>query len=205
MSAILFDLDRTLVDVQSHTDYEAALRDVQRHIGTWDEPPTPPTGWDQSTRRAMGILVALAGRPEWSEVSELIERHEQAAVRDSTPMPGLSVALEATSRLPRAVVTLLAPDTARAALEMHGVGLEVLVGRRSDLAAKPAPDQLIEACRLLGVHPADALMIGDSTWDLEAASRAGCGFTGLTNGARSEFPAGTDVVPDLFAVADRVQ
>jgi HAD superfamily hydrolase (TIGR01509 family) len=153
----------------------------------------------------MGILVALSGTPEWTTVSDLIERHERAAVRDSVPMPGLAAMLSASSRLPRAVVTLLPETTARSVLDAHGIRLEVLVGRRSDLAPKPAPDQLLEACRLLGVHHADALMIGDSTWDMEAARTAGCGFTGLTNGRRSEFPPGTDVVTDLFAVAERIQ
>lgn len=31
-------------------------------------------------------------------------------------------------------------------------------------------------------------MIGDSTWDLEAARAAGCHFVGVTNAMANEFP-----------------
>lgn len=204
MSAILFDLDRTLVDVQSYTDYSVALADVEALIGTWEDPPTPATGWDGPTRRCMGILVALSGDDRWQEVSDVIERHEVAAIERSHAMPGLSAALAATERLPRAVVTLLPPNAARAALDRHGISIEHVVGRRSDLRPKPAPDQLLEACRLLGVHRADAIMIGDSTWDQQAAEAAGCGFAGLTNGGPSEFPAGVETIDDLEELASRL-
>lgn len=205
MSAILFDLDRTLVDVQTHTDYGAALADVESLIGAWDDPPTPATGWDEPTRRAMGILVALSGDERWKQVSDTIERHELAAIDRSVAMPGLEAVLESSERLPRAVVTLLPPVAARAALDRHGVHIEIVVGRRSDLRPKPAPDQLLEACRQLAVHPGDAIMIGDSTWDHAAAVAAGCGFTGLTNHGPNEFPEEVEVFDDLTELATRIE
>ncbi len=204
MSAILFDLDRTLVDVQSYTDYGAALADVESLIGMWEDLPTPATEWDTPTRRCMGILVTLSGDDRWQGVSDVIERHEMAAIERSHAMPGLAAALLATERLPRAVVTLLPPPAARAALDRHGIAIEHVVGRRPDLRPKPAPDQLLEACRLLGVHRADAIMIGDSTWDQQAAEAAGCGFTGLTNGGRSEFPEGVETIDDLDELVARL-
>lgn len=193
MTPILFDLDRTLVDVQTYTDYAAALADVEALIGGWADPPTPPTGWDGPTRRAMGVLVALAGDERWQQVSDLIEAHEREAVAQSVMMPGVKAALAATRDNPRAVVTLLPPHTARVVLRHHGLDqrldLDLVVGRRADLAAKPAPDQLLEGCRLLSVEPAEAVMIGDSTWDALAAEAAGCGFVGVTNSGASEFGA----------------
>ncbi len=193
MTPILFDLDRTLVDVQTYTDYGAALADVESLIGGWDDPPTPPTGWDGPTRRAMGVLVALTGDGRWQQVSDVIEAHERRAVKQSVMMPGVLEALTATANNPRAVVTLLPPGTARVVLRHHGLDahldLDLLVGRRADLAAKPAPHQLLEGCRLLGVEPAEAVMIGDSTWDAVAAEAVGCGFVGVTNGSASEFGA----------------
>lgn len=205
MSAILFDLDRTLIDVQTFTDYSAALTEVEALIGGWDDPPTPPTGWDGPTRRAMGILVALSGDPRWSQVSALIERHELDAVALSTAMPGLHEVLQSTERLPRAVVTLLPPSAARAALDRHDVEIEVVIGRSPDLRPKPAPDQLLAACRRLSVHHADAIMIGDSTWDHAAAVAAGCGFTGITNRGAGEFPPDVEVFGDLYELAGRIE
>lgn len=199
--AVLFDLDRTLVDVQSTTDYGAALRDVEALIGGWKDPPTPPTGWDGPTRRAMGVLVALAGDARWQAVSDLVEAHEVAAVARSTAMPGLAEALAATADVPRAVVTLMGPTAARAALHAHGVAIDVVVGRRWDLAVKPAPDQLVVACRALHVAPGATVMVGDSTWDAEAASSAGCRFVGVPFGNDDEFDPTIPVAP---TVADAV-
>lgn len=194
-AAVLFDLDRTLVDVQSTTDYAAALRDVEELVGAWDDPPMPPTGWDGPTRRAMGVLVALAGDPRWQQVSDLVERHELAAVPHATAMFGLRRALLLTASRPRAIVTLMGQTAARTVVARFGIPIEVVVGRRPDLAVKPAPDQLQEAARLLGVDVAATVMIGDSTWDERAAAAAGAAFVGLA--APGEFPADVAVARTL--------
>lgn len=185
--AILFDLDRTLVDVQSFTDYPAALDAVEDVIGEWADPPTPATGWEAPTRRAMGILVALAGDPRWQTVSDLIEGYERAAVPQSRPMRGVERALAVTADRRRAVVTLLTPTVAAEALARHRLAIEAVVGRSPGEVVKPAPDQLLKACRLLEVAPAEATMIGDSAWDEAAAAAAGCRFVGVTNGLPGEF------------------
>lgn len=195
MKAVLFDLDRTLVDVQSYTDYAAALADVEAIIGSWQDHPTPPTGWDGPTRRCMGVLVSLSGDPRWQRISDVIERHELAAISRSVAMPGLDRV--ASLEIPMAVVTLLPPGAARRTLDHHGIDITTLVGRRSNLAPKPAADQLLAACAELGVEAAGAVMVGDSTWDQVAAQAAGCDFIGLTNGALSEFPPGTKLADGL--------
>jgi phosphoglycolate phosphatase len=196
--AVLFDLDRTLVDVQSFTDYRSALVEVRRRLDEWPDIEVPATSWDRSAIACMQVLVALTGDPRWQEISDLIETYEALAVPVSVSMPGLAAALEATASLPRAVVTLLPEASARAALDRHGVDIPLLVPRRSDLRPKPHSDQLLEACRLLRTEPAAAVMVGDSTWDEESAIAAGMGFVGLTNGARdSEFSAGTVLATGL--------
>lgn len=202
MRALLFDLDRTLIDVQSFTDYVAALSEVEELIGGWADPPTPPTGWDGPTRRCMGVLVALSGDHRWEAVSRLIERHEMAAVLQSRPMPSLVAAMERVVGLPCAVVTLLPDTVARVALRLHRVPIETVVPRRVGRRPKPAPDQLVAACGQLGVEPPQSVMIGDSTWDEEAAIGAGCRFVGVTNGGPSEFSAGAVVAGDLLEAVE---
>lgn len=201
MEALLFDLDRTLVDLQTYTDYGAALADVEALVGAWDDPPTPATDWDTPTQTCMSILVALSGDPRWTEVSDLITAHELRAISLSRPMPRLQEAMSVSEHLPRAVVTLLSEEPARAALRRHGVDIPVLVPRRADLRPKPAPDQIIEACRLLGVVPSDVVMIGDSSWDSEAAANAGCGFVGVaaTRTGPSRWGSGVATADDLVA------
>ena len=49
--------------------------------------------------------------------------------------------------------------------------------------AKPAPDLLLVAAQELGVDPAEAWCVGDSTWDMRAAVAAGMVPIGVTTGA----------------------
>ena len=204
MRAVLFDLDRTLIDLQTYTDYGAALADVEALVGAWDDPPTPETDWDTATQMCMSILVALSGDSRWTEVSDLITAHELRAIPSSRPMPRLKDAMLRSADLPRAVVTLLSDEPARAVLRHHGVDIPVLVPRRADLSPKPAPDQIHEACRLLRVDPADAVMIGDSSWDSEAAANAGCGFVGVaaTRTGPSRWGSGVATGDDLVDALD---
>ena len=199
MQAVLFDLDRTLIDLQTYTDYGAAWQDTESMIGSWDDLPTPETDWDAPTQRCMSILVALSGDPRWTDVSEAISGHEMAAVAASHAMPRLKEALELAQGTRRAVVTLVAEAPARAVLARHGVDIPLLVPRRPDLRPKPAADQLLEACRLLEVAPSRTVMIGDSTWDREAADNARCGFVGVaaTEGGATRFGRGVITGRDL--------
>jgi phosphoglycolate phosphatase len=194
--ALLLDLDRTLVDVQSFTDYPAALADVRDLVSEWPDVVVPDTDWSAATQACMAVLVALADDPRWPSVSAAIAAHERAAVPSSAPMPRLHEAVAAWSGAPVAVVTLLPEDVARRALSWHDVAVDVVVGRRADLRPKPHGDGVTTACAALGVDPGQAVMVGDATWDLAAALDAGAGFVGVPR-RPDTFPPGTAIAPDL--------
>ncbi len=181
--AILLDLDRTLVDLQSYTNYAAALADVQELVGEWSDVDVPTTDWDRATVSCMSVLHAFFGDARWSRISETIARHERAAIPESHLMPTVQECFGRLVALPTAVITLLPGDVATDVLEFHGlrVGQEivVVVGRDPAMRPKPEPDAVIEACRILGVAPASAAMVGDSTWDAQAALAAGATFVGV--------------------------
>lgn len=199
MTVLLLDLDRTLVDVQSYTDYEAAVRALEARFGELPDAAGPETYWRPATRRAMDVLLAWSGMPWWEEASAIVEAHELAAVTASTPMPALEGFLAATAEVPRVVVTLMGPAAARATLDHHGVGIGPLVGREPHLAPKPAADQVLAGLDLLGASPADAVMVGDSSWDAEAARAAGVRFVGVGS---SDFGPEVPVAADLAGVVD---
>jgi phosphoglycolate phosphatase len=206
VKALLLDLDRTLIDIQSYTDYAAALVDVTRELGEIPVAEMPATGWDSPTIRCMQILTVLAGEPHWDAASHLIERQEIAALPRARPMPGLGELMEAyPPGFPTAVVTLLGPTATNQVLELHGVSVTAVVPRRPDSRPKPAPDQLLAACGLLKVDPSEAIMVGDSTWDHKAAESAGISFIGVTNHRPSEFQEGTQVVNDLLELVTRLR
>ena len=199
--ALLFDFDQTLVDLQSVTDYSAARRDAEAVAGDLAPPAVPGTDWTPDTLATMALLVACAGDERWAAVSAAIEVHELAAITGSTAMPGLAEAWAGTMGVPRAVVTLLTENVTRRVLAHHGItdaDTLPVIGRHAGRQPKPAPDGLLEACERLGVSPDDAVMIGDSTWDLEAARAAGCRFVGVPVTAEA-MPRGTTVASDLLA------
>lgn len=206
---LLLDLDRTLVDLQSFTDYGAALEQVRALLGDWPDADVPETDWDRPTHACMAVLLALVGDPRWTAVSEAIAGHERAAVARGVVMPTVTDAAGLLCSVPTAVVTLLPADVARAALTSHGLGVgpgepvDLVVGRDPNLRPKPWPDGLLAALERLGADPARATMVGDSSWDQEAASRAGTAFVGVPSSATG-FAPGVPQAPTFAAAVERI-
>ena len=160
-AAIIFDVDRTLVDLQNFTDYGAALADLEDLLGQPGGADVPHADWDAPTLACMAILVGLAGDPRWYEASGLVAAHERAAIPGSKPMPGLASAGAACGPVPYALATLLPADVAREALAFHGFDVDVVIGRDPHIRPKPSGACLVEAAARLGVNVSDTVMIGD--------------------------------------------
>jgi phosphoglycolate phosphatase len=70
------------------------------------------------------------------------------------------------------------------ALGQTGVGCRFHVTRTADEAfSKPHPQMLLDVCAAVGVEPREALMIGDTTFDLEMARNAGAAGLGVLSGS----------------------
>ena len=75
----------------------------------------------------------------------------------------------------------------RYALDSLGVGEETTVITRDMVRyAKPDPDLFVEAARRLGTETRGSYVIGDSIWDMYAASRCGALGIGLRSGGYGE-------------------
>lgn len=203
LPALLLDLDRTLVDVQSFTDYDAAWRDVRDLVDPALADSGPATTWTSATRACMGVIASITDEVLWRRVSDAIERHERAAIAESTPMPHVVEFLARTGGRPRAVVTLLPEGVARAVLAAHGLdgAIDEVVGRDPTIRPKPSGAGLREALRRLRAAAAGATMVGDSTWDAVAALDAGVGFVGVHAGAE-EFGSLDPPVPVRATLLD---
>ncbi|MGA0066342.1 MAG: HAD family hydrolase [Candidatus Nanopelagicales bacterium] len=204
VSAVIFDLDRTLVDLQSYTDYAAALRDLTALVGEQPGADVPEADWDTPTLSTMAILVSLTGDPRWHDASSAVAAHERAAIGQSLAMPGLESLEVALNGLPRAVVTLLPVDVAREVLGHHGVDIEVIVGRDPDIPAKPSGAGLVVAATRLGVPVSTTVMIGDSSWDHAAAVDVGAAFIGVPV-STSAFGPDVPVADSLLAAVAAVR
>ena len=117
-----------------------------------------------------------AGTPSLSSVGRAL------SIR---PLPGARELLaELTERKAKwAIATSGLAVVARPALEMLGLPEDTpMVTRDQVRHAKPDPDLFLAAAERIGVDIADAIVVGDSIWDLMAARRARALGVGLLAG-----------------------
>jgi HAD superfamily hydrolase (TIGR01509 family) len=187
-AAFLFDLDGTLVD--SVYEHVLAWREALEQVGI------ELSVWRIHRRIGMsgGLLINALLRETGTEITaQLVEQvqrqHAEAYARrweQVRPLPGAKELLKylTESKVPWAVATSGRMASARPSLEAIGVDpTHVPVITRDQVQhAKPDPDLFIAASNRLGVDVADAVVVGDSVWDLLAARRARALGVGLLSG-----------------------
>lgn len=204
--AILFDLDGTLVD--SAPDLAASVNELLTRHGL------PQLTVDQVKAMIGGGLrmlaekaFAAAGGPVTGAALDEAERELVAIylgqlTRMTRLMPG---AEEAVVRFHAAGIAIGVvtnkPQVATREILLHfrlADRIGAIVGGDAVLNKKPAPDALLLALDRLGVEPGDALMVGDSAADVEAARAAGMPVA-IVRGGYSVVPVeklGADLVCD---------
>jgi HAD superfamily hydrolase (TIGR01509 family) len=183
----VFDLDGTLVD------------SVYQHVLAWHD-ALHASGIELSVwriHRRIGMSGGLFTRQLLREterkldeatLDELRARHAEAYLRridQVRPLPGARALLERLTELgcSCAIATSGRMESAGPALAMLDVPDGVPIVTRDQVAhAKPNPDLFLEAARRLGVDAIDAVVVGDSVWDLLAARRARMLGIGLLSG-----------------------
>ena len=186
-SAVLFDLDGTLVDsVYPHVlAWRTALHAVGIELDVW------------RIHRRIGMsggLMAKAilretGRDvSATEAQRLLDLHAQEYARYSgaiVPLQGARELLQTLTSLlvPWTIATSSRHDSARPTLQTLGVGPEIPIVTRDQVErAKPDPDLFLAAAAKLSVDIQDCIVVGDSVWDLLAARRARALGIGLLSG-----------------------
>jgi HAD superfamily hydrolase (TIGR01509 family) len=205
--AILFDLDGTLVDtVPARIDAWSAVFDEFGLPATRSQ-LEPLIGMDG--RQLAREVMATAGRPLTDAEAEEIDRRAGELFdernRDPRPLPGAAELLRALDE--RGVTWAIATSSRREQVtaSIAALGLDHdprIVDGSHVKRAKPAPDLLLLGARQLGVAPTECWYVGDSTWDMRAASAAGMIAIGVLAGAAVDDVALRDagatlVVPTL--------
>jgi HAD superfamily hydrolase (TIGR01509 family) len=175
--AILFDLDGVLIDsyavwfqLLNHTARELGYGEISRDLYR--------ESWGQST---LADRDRFFPRHSVEDVERFYQEHyfehlEHLVVPAEVPEVFRWLRGE---RIATAVVTNTQKSLAAPIVERAGATPDVVVGGGDAPLGKPAPDSLLLASRLLNVPPEQAWMVGDTSFDREAARAAGIWFVGV--------------------------
>jgi HAD superfamily hydrolase (TIGR01509 family) len=186
--ALLFDLDGTLVDT------------VGLRISAWQE--ALRRAGIEVDRERLGGYIGSDGRwlaremarsvgrtMDWAE-SDAVDQVSGALFdelnRDPRPLPGATELLTAleSSRLTFGIATASQPGQVQTSVGALRLPAPPPIVDASHVAkAKPEPDLLLAAAVQLAIPPERCWYVGDSTWDMLAAVRAGMPGIGVTTGA----------------------
>ncbi|MGZ5387867.1 MAG: HAD family hydrolase [Solirubrobacterales bacterium] len=186
MSAVILDIDGTLVDTNYH--HALAWYRAFRQHGV-----VPPV-WRIHRAIGMGgdqLVSALAGEEVESEQGDDIRAAEKplymAMIEEVEPLDGARGLLEDLSE--RELTVILASSAKEDEVDhyLDLLGARELVAGWTTSAdverTKPEPDLVRAAMEKAGTD--EAVMVGDSVWDVEAARRAGIATVAVLTGGYS--------------------
>jgi phosphoglycolate phosphatase len=201
---IAFDLDGTLVD--SAPDLATALNKVLTKEGL------PPASLEDARRfvgqGARALMVRALGvhrmHPGAAELDRLTEAYVSALAEDvsskSKVYPGIFGMLDALKATGALMCVCTNKRTDLSVMLIRDMGLTkyfaAVVGSDAVKNRKPHPDHFVEAVRKAGGDPARAMMVGDSSNDVNSAKAAGAPVAVYAHGY-------SDTAPDLLG-ADAV-
>ena len=178
----LFDMDGTLVDSQGHivTSMDAAFAAAGR--------PAPDR---DAVLACIGLSLPLvferlAPGADHADMLAAYKTH-YAAARAKVPaptFPGIPEALDALGAEPETLVGIATGASGRglrAMIDAHGFRLAT-AQCADDHPSKPHPSMIATALAETSVAPEKAVMIGDSTYDMEMARAAGIFALGVAWG-----------------------
>ncbi len=184
--AVIFDFDLTLAD--SSPGFEACHSYAAEHIGI----AAPSL---DAVRRTIGtplplVVPRLYGPSIDGRVEEYIEVYQARADEVMGPLtlilPGTRDALARlnTAAIPAAVVSQKLRYRIEEVLQREDLldAFACVLGAEDVPAFKPDPSGLLLALERLEVPPAEAIYVGDTTIDAEAAANAGLRFVGVLTG-----------------------
>ncbi len=176
--AVLFDLDGTLID--SAPDLAGTANDMRAARGL---PPMPYAQLRRmvgaGARGMMGVAFeVLPGHEQFEALrDEFFERYQQRLLQETRLFDHVPPLLQQlrTRGLPWGIVTNKNSRFGKPVIEGLQLHLHSAVNVYGDTTphAKPHPQPLLEAARVLGTDPTHCLYVGDDLRDIQAGQAAG--------------------------------
>ncbi len=186
---VIFDWDGTLIDSVEH------IADSLHHAATsLGLPPRERSAYRNII--GLGIVEALNSLYPGLSAQELTQIRENYSryffTRETTPQSVFSGASELLGaltklRVGRAVATGKSRRGLDIALTSTGLKSHFEITRCADeTRSKPDPTMLQEIIRHFAIDPEEAIMVGDTSYDLEMAQRIGMPAIGVQWGVHDE-------------------
>lgn len=209
---VIFDVDGTLVDSQS--DIVAAMTRAFEVAGL----PVPARSdilgvVGLSLDVIFPLLVPEGDAPLHQRMSQAykdayMDLRAQAGAAESSPLyPGALEALHALQAEPEVLLGVATGKSKRGLdklIEGHGLQGMFVTQQVSDFhPSKPHPSMIHQAIADTGVEVRDAVMIGDTSFDMEMAASAGVAGVGVSWGyhGRARLEAAQVVIDDFAGLA----
>ncbi|MFF8674672.1 HAD family hydrolase [Streptomyces sp. NPDC015242] len=200
---VLFDFDGPICRLFPEDGSKPIADELRREVDAYGA--SPVLGAEERTHKDPHVVLGAvhrarrAGAPGLRELLRVLEERltagevaaaELVAAHHEWHTPYADDLIRGLARrgASLAVVTNNSPLAAEAHLDRRGLlpFFTTVQGRRPEDpgSMKPHPDVLFRALRVLGLDPDDAVMIGDTPTDVQAAARAGVEFVGYGRNER---------------------
>ncbi len=174
--AVLFDMDGVLVE--SYEVWFHLINGATRDLGYASvSRETFHASWGQGVDADVRMFFP---RHDASEIERYYTHHFRDHGAHLRIDPDAAPVLDELRRrgVRTAVITNTPHELAVEILSIASLAPDFVVGGNDVARAKPAPDMVERACELLSVPRGEAIVVGDSRFDEEAARGAGVGFVG---------------------------
>jgi phosphoglycolate phosphatase len=184
----MFDLDGTLVNTAvditnalnySLEPYQIEKLTVEKTIGMVGEGITR-------------LIETLLGEGRRSIMPDVLDRflhyYSEHLLDFSSPYPGVRETLERLAGYKKAVISNKKEGLSRRLLDELGLShyFDIILGSDSVDERKPSPKPLLHIMGQLMVGPEEAVIVGDSQYDIQAGKAAGVRTIAVTYGYREK-------------------
>ncbi|MCK5563476.1 HAD family hydrolase, partial [Candidatus Bathyarchaeota archaeon] len=195
IKAVIFDLDGTIVDF--NLDYKSVRAEVIQVLNKQGFPSSIFSMNESifSMLEKAEIYVRNNGRRDIDiarvkeEALSVANRHELQAAHTTRLVPGILETLKTINKmkLKMAIFTVNGEKSASYILRSFRLKrfFDAMITRESVSAVKPDPTHLEAALRALNVEPGEAIVVGDSKWDMECAQELNVIAVGVETGISS--------------------